>query len=162
MARISDIYYTTQNLDGIPEPPGKSVPIDFYQGDSIILDVFLNYEGEPVNISKWNIKGTVKKNQYAQKVLWVATLNDGCYKLEKAGFFRFLIPASDTAKFLAGTYWLAVSIAEKLGSDQKDLEFILVNQPFSINYSVGSPNTGDKLDRSTTERTYPPSIDISK
>lgn len=160
--RLDDTYYTNQPMDGFPEPPAKSTPINFYQGEDIILDVYLNYNAKPITLDKWEILGIVKKNQYAQQAIWTAEINNGLYQLEPSGYYRFLIPSESTATFLAGTYWLTVTIHELSGKGPKDLDLVIVNQPFSINYSAGSPNPGSVLDRASTETTYPPPSDPSK
>lgn len=162
MARLSDVYYTTQNLDGVPEPPAKPLPINFYQGETVRLDVYLNYNGLPVTLDKWDVQGFVKKNQYAQNLIWEAGPNNGMEQLEKPGFYRFEIAAEDSSLFLAGTYWLVVQITEKLGEGAHAATFQIVNQPFSINYSAASPHPGDALYRAGTERTYPPPFQPDK
>lgn len=159
MARLKDIYYTTQPLDGTPEVPGKAVPIDFYQGEDIIMDVYLSFDEQPVKTDEWEIKGVVKKNRYANLQLWTAELDNGLYKLEAPGMFRFLISSEITARFVPGTYWLTVTITNTNGDDIKDLTFIVVNQPFSVNASAGSPYSRSELDSTHTERTMPPPFD---
>ena len=156
MARLSDVYYTAQNLDGVPEPPANPIPIGFYQGETIRMDVFLNYEDAPVTLDDWDIIGFVKTNQFAQDLIWKAELNSGLEPLGKPGFYRFEIPSETTAGFLAGTYWLVVQIKERMGSGLHDAVFQIVNQPFSVNYSAASPNPGTAL--GTGEPTYPPAF----
>jgi len=155
--RISDISYTT-NLPDVPEPTGKPIPINFYQGEDIVINFYLTFNGEPVTEDKWDIVGTVKKNQYAQNVLWEAKINNGLYKQKPDGYYQVILPSEASATFLSGTYWLVVMIHEKSGEGPKDLDLVVLNQPFSINYSAASPNPGKALDRTATEQTYPPPV----
>lgn len=159
MFRLKDVYYTTQNLDGTPEVPAKAVPLDFYQGEDIILDIYLNYGDEAITTDNWEIKGVVKKTKYATNTLWSATLDNGLYKKDVQGYYRFLISAEATALFVPGTYWLTITVAAINGNDIKDLTLVLVNQPFSINASAASPYSVKQLDSTHTERTYPPAFD---
>ena len=155
MERLQDVYYTTKKLDGNPEPPGHAAPIDFYQGEDIILEVYLNYNGKPVVEHDWTVTGFIKKNKYADTVLWEEIPTQG----KPAGAFTFHIKADDSARFLPGTYWLTVAIKEENGKGPWDLKMIILDQPFSINQSAGSKYTQNQLDIESTERTYPPLVD---
>lgn len=160
--RLSDVYYTTQNLDGVPEPEGHASAPEFYQGEDIILDVYFNIEQKPVTVDEWELTAVVKKNKYAINVLFEAQMNNGIYKNSVPGYYKIIIPAEDTARFLAGTYWLVISGKEKNGDGIKDREFVLSNSPFIIKDSAASPYPAQTLNRAGTERTYPPAIDISR
>ncbi len=149
MFRLRDVYYTIQTLDGTPEIAAKD----------IILDIYLNYGAEIITTENWEIKGVVKKNQFALNTLWSAELDNGLYKKDVLGFYRFLIPAEDTAKFVPGTYWLTVSVKAINSDDIRDVTLIVLNQPFSINASAASPYSVKELNSTHTERTYPPPFD---
>lgn len=161
MAKLKDIYYTDQMLDGTPEPSAKALPISFYQGEDVLIEFTLFYNEEPVDAEKWDISGFVKKNKYARTVLWEGNLDGGISKTNKTGSYKLLIPAEASACFVPGTYWLTVTIKEKAGTGQHDLTFVVMNQPFSIDDSAASPYNRDTLDTLHTERTYPPSINGS-
>lgn len=159
MARLKDVYYTTQELDGTPEVPGHAVPIDFFQGDDIILDVSLNFGDERITTDNWEIKGFVKKNRYANDLLWNAEVDNGLYKKEVPGFYRFLIPSEATSRFVPGTYWLTVTVKSMKDNEVKDITLTILDQPFSINASAASPYSRSQLDSKHTELTMPPPFD---
>lgn len=162
--RLDDINYKNQRLDGTAEPPAALGPIEFYQGEDVVLDFFLAYNDSPVVPADWRIEVLVKKNAYAKTRLWEAVLNNGLYASNVAGYYKVIIPSEATSTFLAGTYWMDVFIHEKLGrrNGPKDLDIIVLRQPFSIDYAAASPNPGTTLASSNTEHTYPPPIDITK
>ncbi len=162
MARLSDVYYTDKNLHGTPEPPGKAVPIDFYQGEDIVMEVFLNYNGDPVSVEEWEITGVVKKNKYADTQLWEAELDKGIYKTHTVGFYKVILDAEKSARFVPGTYWLTIFIKQKNSDNPRDLQFVVLNQAFSINDSAGSPYTRETLDVRNVERTFPPAFNSDK
>ena len=159
--RLDDVYYSTQPIEGTPEPTPPSVPIDFYQGEDIVFEIFLNYHDCPVVPEQWVITAKIKKNKYAQTVLWTGTLNSGVYKTDIPGFYKIIFPSEATSLFVAGTYWLSISVKESKSKDYKDLQFVIVEQPFSINYSVSSPYPGQVLDTTAVERTSPPATGAS-
>lgn len=158
--RLSDVFYTTKNLDGTPEPPGKPTPIDFYQGEDIVFEVFLNFQDKAISTNEWDVNAYVKTNKHAEELIWSGELNNGLYKGVKEGMFKIVIPSETTTTMLAGTYWLALTIHEKSGKGPKDLDYVILNQPFSVNYSAASKNPNINL--RTTERTYPPSSSADK
>ncbi|WP_395000470.1 hypothetical protein [Acinetobacter sp.] len=159
MARLKDIYYTTQPLDGTPEVPGNAVPIDFYQGEDINLDIYLSFGDQVVKPDEWDIKGVVKKNQYAKLALWTAEIDNGVYARKPEGMYRFLIPSDITARFVPGTYWLTATMKSIKEHELKDVTLVVFNQPFSINASAASPFSRTQLDSTHTERTMPPPFD---
>lgn len=159
--RLSDVYYTTNNLDGWPEPTGgKSEALNCYQGESIELDVYLNKDAVPIDSDKWEVRGVVKSNVYATCKDFELELNNGIYKNDKIGYYKLFIPPSVTSEMHPGTYWLSVKIKEKSGNSIHDRELVVMKQPFSISLSTTSPNP--KLDRVELERTVPPPFDASK
>lgn len=166
--RLSDTYYTTNELDGTPTPPlGPGVKEEapqFYQGDTILLDVLLYFNNQPVLEEEWTITAVLKTSAFADCVTWEGELYNGIYKNDAPGYYRIIIPNDSTAELIAGTYWLDIIITEKTGQQQtyKDVKLILRRQPIMIDYSAGSPNPGRVLDRNELEKTYPPPVDIRR
>lgn len=163
--RLDDIYFKRAQLDGVPTPPGQPDPVQYYQGEDIIFEVFLNYNDVPVIVDDWDIRGIVKKNAFATDVAWTGTIEGGIFVQTKPGFYKIIIPSDVTAIFYAGTYWLDVVISQKVGKgEERDITAIIMHQPFSIDYSVGSPNPPKDLKNISPcqEATTPPPINITK
>lgn len=161
--RLPDLYYTRQVFDGYPEPPGVPAPIQFYIGEDVVFDKFLVYEGKPVLVEDWDLTAIVKSNKEAQCVRWTGIVNNGIYLNNNAGYYKFVIPSSETDNWIAGTYWLELVIREKLGrgAGPKDLDVFLFRQPFGMDYSMGSSNP-DHIVNQSPEETAPNIVDISK
>ncbi len=158
--RLPDIYFTRNPLEGHPHVEGQGEPVAFKQGEDIIFDQYLTFEGQPVLVQDWDIEVVVKKSVFANTRLWVGTLNNGLYLKNNTGFYQIIIPSEATSLFLAGTYWMDIFIHEKIGRGEiKDRDVVVATYPFSIEYSAASPNPKD-LDRGHTEQTQPQSWDI--
>lgn len=158
--RLPDIYYTRQPMDGYYEPPGKQEPIQFYQGEDIVMEFYLQYEGENVLSADWNIEATVKSTPYTHDIVWTGVVNNGLYTDNNTpGFYKVIIPSHVMNEARSGTYWLDVMIREISGEGIKDLNILVLRQPFGFDYSASSPNTAVPrgLDFS-----YPPGVDITK
>lgn len=160
--RLSDVYYTDQTLDGYPEPPAKPIPLNFYQGETITLEVFLNHNGKPVIADDWIFYGALKTNAYAHTPIWEAAYNDGIYKTNVPGFYQIILSADLTTQLKAGTYWFSLLITEKQGTGVKDVSVVILNQPFNINYATISPRPGDFISKHSLERSVPESVEPDK
>mgnify|MGYP000974022240 CR=1 FL=1 len=158
--RLPDLYYTRQFFDGYPEPPGVQAPIQFYVGEDVIFDKYMAYEGKPVLEEDWDLTATVKTNAMSQCVMWTGILNNGIYKNNNSGYYKFVIPSQDTDTWQAGTYWLEVVAREKLGrgTGPKDIDVFLFKQPFGLDFSINSSNPTHAVDN-VSERTTPNIVD---
>lgn len=165
--RLPDFYYTQQSLDGQVSPEANSTTPEFYQGDSIELDVYLNIDNQPVLENDWNIKAIVKKNVYANNIIWQGEYRNGIEKNDTAGYYKITIPSVVTSTSLAGTYWMDVVVTEKNGKGTTDRSFVVVHQPFMLNYTVASPHPTSSspysgLRRGNVEPTMPFPEDITR
>lgn len=164
--RLADVYYTTKKLDTYPEPLGKPAPISVYQGDDIVFEIYLNYEGEPVGLDKWIVSAYIKTTAYATTLLWEASIgniaehyNNQIVKLPAEGMYQFNIPATFTAGLIAGTYWLDVSITELSGEGNRDIRRTIVRQPFSLEYANNASDV--VFDRSTLPKSVPEPVNYT-
>lgn len=162
--RLDDVDYINARLDGIPEPPGQQPPLQYYQGEDIVFEVLLRYQGKVVTLDNWDIDLIIKKNAFAKCSEWLGSINNGLYVIDHTpGYYKIIIPADVTSNLLAGTYWLNIFIHEKVGMGKgpKDLNIIIVQQPFSLDYAAASPNPPPALRGTDIEKTYPPPINIT-
>ena len=154
-------------IDGIPGIPfeaGTPNPDVFYQGEDIIYDLFLTYNNQPVNISNYDIRVGVKTSTRAVKFIFEAVLDQGLYPIpQETGYFELWLPGSITSELLAGSYYLDVLLADKLGQGGSygDRKNVLLRTMFNLEYSVHSPNPENTSQsfvtakRSTLEPTWP-------
>jgi hypothetical protein len=158
--RLPDLYYTRSPLDGAPEPPGVPAPINFFNGETLVFDQFLVFEGKPVDPARFEIKAIVKSNSYAHTKVWTGELNNGIYVKQPTGFFTCIVPGAITGAIQPGTYWLEIAITEKAGISTvgEDRTIFLSKTPFCLDYSISSPSQV-KLDESSPESTLPPIVD---
>lgn len=162
--RLDDTYYTNNKLDGIPVPPlGPETKLEapqFYQGETIVLDMYFEYDGKPVTVEDWTLTAVLRSNRYSNCNVWSGSLNAGIYKKDQLGFYRVIITHEETSLLAAGTYWLGVTVTERNVSQgtYKNVISFIKQQPIAIDYGVGSPNPG--RDRpSPPGGTYPPTVD---
>ncbi len=145
MIALPNSYYTTQMLEGNPEQTGIKQPApQFYQGEDIQLQFYLNYNGAPVISDKYVVDIIVKKSTAAQNVLWKATLGNGLYELtpKVPGYYYISMPAAISSLFLPGTYYITARLKEVVGQNKgpSDLTIFMLNMPFNIELSSASPN----------------------
>jgi hypothetical protein len=145
MQRIPDSYYTKKILDGTTQynSPKQESP-KFFQGADIELSFYLNVEGQPVTLSKYDVYAVVKKSIYANTVLWQGDtfVNVGLREEQKdSGFFSILIPRSVNANWLPGTFYMDVVVEEKAGTvDRAEKQLVVMQTDFQLLLSTTSPN----------------------
>jgi hypothetical protein len=154
-------------IDGIPGIPfemGIPDPDLFYQGEDIIYDLFLVYDGTPVKLDNYDIKIAIKSSSRATNILFEAYIDNGLYNdPSKEGYYELWIPNSVSAELLAGTYFITVQISDKLGEGlgRHDRKHILLQHSFNLEYSNYSPSpenakpTATILKRYNLEPTWP-------
>jgi hypothetical protein len=141
-------------IDGVPGIPfefGIPDPDVFYQGEDVIYDLFLVYDGNPVTVDKYDIKIGVKTSYRAQEFSFEASLDQGVYHFpEKPGYFELWIPNSITSQLFAGSYYINVLISDKIGQGTPygDRKHILLQSMFNLEYSAFSPNPENALENS--------------
>jgi len=145
VTRLPDHYYTTQNLDAQPAKPGiKQLSAAYAQGEDMVMNVMLFLDGQPVDESKYILDVLVKKNVYANNVLWHGKLGEGLqgHLNNVPGYFQIWMPAAITSLFLPGTYFMDIKAQEKTGQGQyaKDRTFPLFSVLFNITLSAMSPH----------------------
>jgi hypothetical protein len=132
-------------IDGIPGIPlERSLrnPDVFYQGEDIVYDTVLRYNGGYVTSENYNVYATVKSSPRAQTPVWEGFLDNGVYEDNtRPGYFELWIPSAVTANFLAGSYYLHVLLKEKLGrgAGRFDRQYVVLQTYFNIDYSNFSP-----------------------
>lgn len=136
------------NVDGIPGVPfeaGTPNPDLFYQGEDIVYDMFLYYDGAPVSLEKYNVVVSVKSSSRAYNASWQGFPYNGIYKMEgpdsAEGYYEIWIPSAITANLFAGTYYLHVQIEEKIGAGtgRFDRKYVALQTYFNLEYSNFSP-----------------------
>jgi hypothetical protein len=163
--RLPDTFYSKVPLDGYYEPPGQQAPVQFYKGENIVFDIYLNYENKPVTNEDWDIEAIVKSSVYANDVIWNGKTLTGIFEHPDhvKGYYHIIIEADKTCNWLIGTYWMDIIIHQKSNNtvDIKDKHAIIVRQPFSFDYSAAS--TGIVITKNNIqERTVPYPTDITK
>lgn len=142
--RLPDIYYTRQKVQGAPEEYGLPDPPTFSQGDSILFQQYLEYEGTPVSTKDWDIEVTVKSTAFTSST----TLFGGVEGASggSVGFYKIHLPKEVTAALAPGTYFLDIRITQPIGSGTpKDQSITISKIPFLIILSVGSPNPQEAI-----------------
>lgn len=163
--RLPDTYYTTTMLDGNPASTGiKQPPPQFYQGEDVVFKIYLTLDGEVLTPEKHIIEVIIKKNQYADNILWKGVLGDGLYPRldDKDGYYLIWMPSSATSTFLPGTYLMDIKSTDKLGAGEgaKDRTVRVSQTLFNIDLSAMSPNP--KLaPSSVVEVSYDPNTGIT-
>jgi hypothetical protein len=155
-------------VPGIPFERGEPNPDVFYQGEDIVYDLYLYFDGAPVSVADYDIMVMVKASPRAFTVVWEGKLDSGVYPIQNApGLFEVWIPSSATEQLRAGTYHIDVQLVESLarGKGRHDRKHVLLQHVFNIDYSTFStkPETrsalGEKLTREGVEATWPNSPD---
>lgn len=132
-------------LDGIPGMPFERAipnPDVFYQGEDIIYDASLIYNGTPVTADNYDVLVSVKRTPRDQTASWEGVLDNGVYEdKEQPGRFEFWIPSAVSGTFLAGSYYLQVLLRERLGKGKGrfDRQHIILQTYFNIEYGNFSP-----------------------
>lgn len=145
MQRIPDTYYTNKMLDGNTQynSPRQESP-KFFQGEDIELSFYLNINGQPVSLEKYDVYAVVKKSVYATTVLWQADTftNVGLRKEgETPGYFSVWIPRILTSTWLPGTYYMDVLLEEKPGTvNRNEQQLVVLQADFLLQLSTTSPN----------------------
>jgi hypothetical protein len=157
----------THGFPGVPFEPGEPNPPTFSQGEDIIFDAFLFYDGRPVKTETFNISAIVKTSSRATQAAWVGELSSGIYTTDRDGFYEIWIPRKDTSAWYAGTYYMEIVLEEPvgIGEGRHDRRVSLVSKSFNLEYSPMSnnPETVSPLSglpkRGTLEKTWPNSPD---
>lgn len=180
--RIPDSYVTFPDLVGSPMQLGIRQPSPVYpQGHDIVFHFYLNYNGKPIDLADWTLTGYVKKNVYAQNVLFKSASQNGIYPAGSPGYYYFLMPGNISGLFLPGLYYMEVVGVQKIGEGEfiKDITVSLMNTNFQIVLAPSSPNpklaskvtsevlydpsTGQLIiTQQSVEPTYPPVVDTTK
>lgn len=140
-------------LPGMPAQYGlKQMNESFGQGESIILDFNLQFKDVPVRPNDWNLEAIIKKNTYANNILWSAKI--GKYMFEKRpGLYYVVMPADVSALFLPGTYHCSIKGKQKVATgDPFDQTVSLKDFTFQIELKAMSPNPD--LHGETTYETF--------
>lgn len=153
---------------GIPFVPGEPNPSNFCQGEDVIFDAFLYYQGEPVTQDKYKIVTQVKSSLRSVNTIWTGEIQNGVYPEEKPGYYTVWIPADKTTTLFAGSYNLNVFLSQSVGegTGPHDRKISLIDIVFNIEYCGGSENpenvrlSGDLPHRTSLKRTWPNSPDI--
>lgn len=151
-------------MPGMPFEPGTANPDSFAQGGDIIYDFYVAAAGDPVDAVKYDVMALVKTSPRASKATWLCGLGNGVEPVSNApGHYVLWIPASETANFLAGSYYLDIAVHERIGmgSGRKDLAFVALRAMFNIEYNNFSQHpesvstSGDGSKRAGLENTWP-------
>lgn len=154
-------------IDGIPGIPfeaGTPNPDVFYQGEDIVYDLFLFYNGDAVSLEDYDIKVGIKTSPRAYEMTFEASIDNGLYIVPgDKGYYELWIPSAITSEMLAGSYYLDVILIEKVGRGKGkfDRKHVLLQGHFNVEYSNYSPapesvsrNAGASK-RGTLENTWP-------
>ncbi len=162
--RLPHIYKNFSPFESYPEPAKVTQdPINFYLGEDVTFDGYLEFEGNPVNPDDWTLTAVMKASPFASTILWTGELNNGVYfENDKPGYYRIQIPSSVLTPLISGTYWLDLVLKEKLGShnNMHDRTVIASRIPFGLDYTASSPSVAAPRDAGV-ERTNPPPTDIT-
>lgn len=129
-------------IPGIPFEKANSNPDIFYQGEDIIYDAVLIYNGNYVNTDDHTVLVCVKKTPRDPAPSWEGFLDNGVYEDKGVpGKFEFWIPSAVSSNFLAGSYFLQVQLQEKIGKGlgRFDRRYIILETYFNIDYGNFSP-----------------------
>ena len=149
---------------GNPVPAGYVVDVyEFFRGEDILFNGYVEIDDKPVDITKWNIRAIVKSNSHSENIIWEGQLNNGLImSSNKPGQYKVLIPKETFNSYPQGTYWLGLIAKERLGQGKESLDRtrIIANIPFSIAQGIGSQADVDT--RISSERTVPSGVNITK
>jgi hypothetical protein len=132
-------------LDGIPGIPFERTsrnPDVFYQGEDVIYDTVIRYNGGYVTSDDYDVQAIVKSSPRAPVAAWHGILDNGVYEdRTRPGYFEVWIPSAATSKLLAGSYYLHILLKEKLGkgAGKFDRQYVILQTVFNIDYSNFSP-----------------------
>lgn len=161
--RIKDVYYTSRKLDGAYTPPGKQPALEFPQGTDFQFDVYLNLDGQPVDMTKFDIRANVKTDQNSVVTRWEASVGNGIYTNEAVGHYTLIVPKDISKDWRQGIYWLNILCSHKPDSEvvYRDMTYNIVEQPFTIYYTAASPmNETLEVGLPPVETTSPKSVPI--
>lgn len=153
-----------EGLPGLPIYERRDPNPDiFYQGEDMVFDLQLYFEGSPVLVDDYELIAIVKINPRSFNPVWTGVLDGGIYRmLDKPGHYELWIPAEQTAKLLAGSYFLDIQIKERVGAGEGkyDRKYVLLQHIFNIEYSNFSetPETLENINdinRGQIEGTWP-------
>lgn len=151
-------------MEGFPPPPQESAPLNqFYIGEDVFFQGFLQMDGKPVSLQDWEPSVVVTSNPYATKHVWEGVLNNGIYMSNsKPGDYEILIPAETFTVLAPGTFWLTIFLKEQMArfNRVKDRRAIAARIPFSMDMSGVAPSAIDT--RRDSERTYPFPVNMMK
>ena len=153
--RLPDIYYTTQQVDGTLQQDGTPDPAKFSQGEDVVLSLYAEYNGTPINeLDNWIITAEASSTYSNGSVFWTGVKNNGLYYCKNEKGVQIIIPNTETATLFAGTYWIDLIIKQAVGTgDKKDLTVKLATFSFNIEYTASSPNSNQN--RSVLVSTLP-------
>jgi len=132
-------------IDGIPGIPFERTirnPDVFFQGEDVIYDAIIRYNGGLVTSDNYDVLVSVKSSPRAQKATWEGFFDNGVYEdRTRPGCFEIWIPSASTANFLAGSYYLQVLLKERIGrgAGRFDRQYVVLQTYFNIDYSNFSP-----------------------
>lgn len=132
---------STLAIDGMPGIPferGEPNPDVFFQGEDIVYDLFLFYDGKPVSSEEFDVLISVKTSPRASTASWLGSTTDmGVYPAPTgSGYYEVWIPSSVTDNLMAGSYHLDVMIKEKIGSGKGryDRKYAILQTYLNIDY----------------------------
>lgn len=156
-------YDLPEYLNGIPAQYGLKQPnVVGYQGFTLSLYGTLKVNSRLINPANWIIEGVVKKNLGAECVLLqIKPGNNLILSPEPLlGHYRLIIPATSTAEFIPGTYWVGIKGKQRTGTGNViDSTELLDQQLFEIQLAANSPNPR-LTSETTTVTTYDPETGI--
>ena len=140
-------------LDGFPQPPGKPSPVQFFRGEDIIFDIYLNNEGNPVLLDDWQLFAVLKSSVFSSFEIWRGTINNGILKNNNSGYYKFCIPAQVFFNLPSGTYWLDIYGKEQINRSGVPFErtVLFVRQPFSVDTSAMSSSNPISIDQQSAD-----------
>ncbi len=139
--RLPDGYYTNQSLDGSVPQYGQPMSPVFYQGEDILLGIYLSHNNVPITKDKYNLHAIIKDNQFSREVDFKAVLDVHIFEANAPGFYNLCITSTDTRNWAAGTYFIDFVATQKTGTGApKDIGFIAASRSFLFEYGVSSPN----------------------
>lgn len=162
--RIPDVYKGLNALEGYPPEPQTSAPlIQFFNGEDLEFEGYLEYDGKAVTSEDWLIHAVVKSSTFGKNAVWEGKVSDGIYtEASRPGYYKILIPSSDMYELASGTFWLDIVIKEQLGrtNNLRDRTILLSRIPFSYDTTASSVKITDT--RNASEHTYPLPTNITK
>jgi len=131
-------------IDGMPGMPletGMPNPDVFQQGEDVVFALLLIQEGVRVQQADYDITVFLKSSAHSTTLLATYTIGSGLAEMnDTAGMYTLTIPSELTSTLLAGAYYLAVQIKEKVSVSRFERRFIALQHNFCIEYGLFSPN----------------------